>query len=705
MNFTFKTEYIFFFVPAAILISLFISYLYYRKSRLEGIQKKIFFLLRATSVFLILLLLSSPVISFVKKFTEEPVNVFLIDNSQSLLINNRAEKLNEFLTGKYNELNPSGAENLFFLFSDNLYKEIDRSELEKITYDGINNFETNLTGSLYSLRDALSNKNLSSLTIISDGIINKGGSPAIIAKSLNIPVNYFLIGDTIQQKDLVIKNIYYNKSAFIESSVPISIEMNSYEFDRAVEVNLLEEGKLIETKTVNVNHGQSTFNVLFNVMSAVEAVKKYKVEIKAEEGEITLKNNYREFFIKFTSNKLKILVLAGGPSADVAFLTEEIKRVKNFEPVFMTQKSSTEFYEGALPELSEFDSFILIGFPTQTTNPNILNEIKGIIDKNNSSLIFFASRNTDYKKLAALEEKLPFRFSGYSENEQQTGVRAVSIPDNEVFKNPVILPEINSLPDIFKTATEFSANSSSETFLLTSVNSQPALLIQNADTKKSAAFLVYGFYKWRLNNKQTNGSGVLNYLISNTLLAITNKEDTKKFMIETERPVYSKYENVKFVARIKNLELQGGENIRVKIRGNNYNNEISLLKKDTRYYEGEININKEGDYEFTGELYAGNALTESIQNRFSIGENNFEYRLTRSDNTILSEAANESGGINFTNKNDSEVKNFLLSANSRSKSESSAFRNLELNVNPYYLAALILLLCLEWFLRKRNNLP
>jgi hypothetical protein len=513
------------------------------------------------------------------------------------------------------------------------------------------------------------------------------------------------VGDTIQKNDLVLKNIFFNKTSFIESSAPVNIQINSFNYDRNIKINLYEEDKLIDSKDLKVNSGQSNYNITFNVMSAIEAIVKYKVEIAGLEDEITVKNNFEEFFIKFIDNKFKVLVLGGGPSADLAFLSEEIKKVKNFEATFLTQKSSVEYYEGTLPDLSAFNSYILVGYPTSITNPVILNDIKENLVKNNSSLIFFASRNTDYKKLSALEGNLPFKISNYSDAEEETGIKTVSSPDEEIFKNPGLLGSVNSFPNIFKTASVFSANPSSETFMIMSRNSEPALVIENTNKNKSAAFLAYGIYKWRLNSRNNNSGEALNYILTSSLVAITDKEAKSKFIIETTKDVYSKYENVNFKANITNLELQGGENIKVKINGNGFNKELDLMKKGSRYFEGEINIPTDGNYEYSAELYSKGQLEESIRNRFAIGENNFEYKLTRADNIILSALASETKGNNFTGQNSNDIQDFFQKANERSKSEYRSLQNYELNINPYYLIIVILLLCIEWFLRKRNNLP
>lgn len=705
MDYSFKTDLNFIFIILAILLSAVVAYFYYKGSKLEGPQKKLFTALRFFSVFFILLLLMSPVISFFKNLNKSPVNVFLIDNSESLLIDNRDGQIREILRDKSVNQTHGSSENLYFLFSGNLYKEINSDETDKIAFEGINNFQTNLTSTFTSLQERLSGENVSTITVISDGMINEGGNPLVTAKLLNVPFSFVLIGDTIQKKDLVVRNIFYNKTSFIESSAPVNVQINSYNYDRDIKINLYEDDKLIDSKDLKVNSLQNNYDVIFNVMSVTEAIIKYKIEITGLEDEITLKNNFEEFFIKFIDNKFKVLVLAGGPSADLAFLTEEIKKVKNFEATILTQKSANEYYEGNIPDLGSFNSYIFIGYPTSITNPVILGDIKDNLKKNNSSLIFFAGRNTDYKKLSILEDNLPFKVSGYSESESETGIKTVSSSEAEIFNNTQLLNSVNSFPNIFATATVFSANPSSQTILITSRNSSPVLVIENTDRNKSAAFLAYGLYKWRLNKNNNNAGEVLNYILTSSLVAITDKESKSKFTAETTKDIYSKYEDVVFKSVVTNYELAGGESVKIKINGNNFYKELELMKKGSRYYEGSINIPQDGNYEYTAELYSNGQLQESIINRFAVGVNNFEYQTTRSDNLILASLSSETNGNNFTSRDEDQINDFFTNANERSKSEIRSLQNVELNINPYYLIFVILLLCAEWFLRKRNNLP
>lgn len=705
MDFSFRTDYNIFFILLLLVLSAAVSFFYYRHTKLEAIPKKIFTFLRFLSVFFILLLLLSPALSYIKNITAAPINVFLIDNSQSMAIDNRQDMIKKIIEEKKAEAESGNAENRYFLFSEDIIKEIKSGEFDSLDFSGRSIFHTNISSSLNTVREKFQNKNLSTVTVISDGIINEGGNSVTAVKSLNVPFNYILIGDTVQKKDLSVKNIFYNKSAFIESNVPVKAEINSYNYDKEVTVNLFEDNKLIDTKNVLLNSNKISYEVSFSISSFEEAVKKYRIEIERSDDEITFKNNYSEFFIKYTDNKFRILVLSGGPGPDYAFLKEELLQIKNFETSFLTQKSQSEFYESIPSDLGAFDSYILIGYPTVASSISFLNDISDKIKKNNSSVIFFNERNVDFKKLSLIEDRLPFRTVRISDSEQETGIKSIINLNSEVFRNSELISSVNSLPNIFTTASEFSINPNAESYLVMNRNSEPAFIMENSDKNKSSAFLAYGFYKWRLNIRNNKSGELLRYLVSNSVISLTGKESRNKFIIDTSEPVYSETEDIKFEAVITNFEIKGDEKIRVKISGNKYDSSFYLSKTKGKFYSGEINIPVKGDYEFTAELLSNNTSEQTLKGRFTIDENNYEFKSTRSDNTFLSILSNNTKGYNLSKKESREIKDLFNEMNNRSITEFKARSNFEFDINPYYLSALIFLLCLEWFLRKRYNLP
>lgn len=703
MNFNIITDLGYGYVIIFLILSALVSWFFYRNSEFPQPKKSFFIALRFLSVFLILLLLANPVITFIKSQLIKPANVFIVDVSESLNIQNRKDSLLNYLN---NESFPDNSR--YILFSNGIYKEFEDLKTDSVKFSGFNNFETNINSTLNEITSELNKFNISSVNIISDGMINKGGNPLFTAKSLGVPFNYQLIGDTIQQNDLVLKNIFYNKTAYIESLTPVKAIINSFGYSKTISVNIYEEDNLLETRYIEANSAKSEYELEFKLTSAVENIRKYKIEVVPEGNEITTKNNSTEFFIKFIDNKFRVLVISGAPSPDFAFLKEELSKIKNFETTYLTQKSATGYYESETPDLSKINCFLLIGFPIAVSNINLLNDIRHYSEINNASVFFIASRNIDYSKLAVIESVLPFKIGSASQTEEITSVKSVSSINSNVFNSLEVFNVINNLPSVFKTSNIFTPASNSETFLITSSSLQPAFLIKRDNVSNSAAFLFYGFYKWRLNPLNIDAGKILNYLVSNTIFSISDKEKQKKIIVESEKDVYSKFEPVKIKAKI-NIPADELNNFKPRVElivsKDGSDKKFEMRQIDNENYEASFNPENDGTYNIKAELYSNNSLLEADQIKILIGENNFEYLTTHADASLLRELALNTSGVNLATLNASEKTDFFDNLQKSSDKKLSESVKEALNINPFYLITIIFLLCLEWFLRKRNNLP
>lgn len=693
MDFKILTDIHFGFIILFLCISVFISLLFYKNKSLSNPLKYSLIIIRTLWVFLLLVLLSNPVIAYISNTTQRPIHLILFDISASNLINSKSDFANKL----FDEIKSSGESIKFF--------SVDVTEArDSIYFTGIDNFKTNLSSAIDKVFTSES-ENYSSVTIISDGIINSGGNPVFTAKSLQIPFNYYLTGDTIQKNDVSLKNIFYNKTSYAGALTPVKLEIFSSGYNGTLNIEVFENDNILETKTIEVNDLNKTYFTEFKITSPEESIKKYKIAISPQQDETTLLNNSETFYIKYLDNKFRLLVISGSPSSDLAFLKSELNKINNFEITYLTQKSSTEYYEKELPDLSKINCFLLLGFPTQISNVNLINDINKYVKENNASLFFITSRTIDYTKLSLLENILPFRTSIPSDIEEITSVNSVGNPDTEIFTIPEFLNSVNAMPPVFKTGSLFTPAGNSQTFLITGTGGQPAFLIKRDEISNSAALLFYGFYKWRLNPTGMDGGKIFNYIISNTIFSISDKEKQKKLLISTEKPVYSKFENIKIDAKINFDLMSDGEFVNLNIKNQGYNETIRMNKKSNDFFESVLNSLPEGEYNISGELFNGSELLDKDEIKILIGENNFEFKETKSENKFLKELADNTNGKNFTGMSGEEIIAELSKIETKPAENFSQSLKNALNINPFYFIFLILLMGTEWFLRKRNNLP
>jgi len=703
MGFSLYTGHNFIFVLLIIVLSLFVSFFYYRKTKTEPKKRYLLSSIRFLSIFFLLMLFLFPVLTYTAKSNDKLLNIFLIDNSQSLNIENRKDSLLINFKKILKESESFNSNNRIFLFSGTLLKEINANEIDSIDFKSPGNTSTNLSATIDLLAQNLSGSRISSLNIFSDGIINTGGNPSKYALEINSPVNFYLSGDTSQKKDLVVKDVLFNDPVFIESNTIIKANIESFGYTTRIVINLFEENNKISSKTIDVNSGESYYSVDFSVKSNTEGIKKYKVEIEKENDEITLRNNYKEFFIKFVDNKLKILVLGGYPSSDLAFLSETLNSIKNFEVNYLTQKSPKEYYEGMPPDLNDFRIIILIGYPTSASNPEMINSVRSSVTKNGTSLFFIAGRNIDYDKLSVLYPYLPFKAESISNVEQETGLRAVSLLSNEIFLNS--FSQLKYAPKIFKTKTQFSVKPGSETILLSESTGEPVFVINNSGEVKSAAFLANAFYKWQLSLSEYSASELMTDILSGTSTAIAPKEKSKKFYTQTQGNIFSPGEVFELKSIISDDGIIGRKQVKVKIYNDKFSKDIDLEKISDKEFSAKTFLDVKDDYFILTELFSEGVKLESNLKRISISESNFEYINTKADRTLLKELSLLTGGIDLNSSNQIITSDKPEDNTNQNRDVYSNKKNVNLNFNFYFLFPVLLLLSLEWLIRKRNNLP
>ena len=112
---------------------------------------------------------------------------------------NRAENIKDIVT---NLSDLASEDNYTFYEFGNFVQEVPSDSMEKINFtDG----STNLQSIVEQIKN--SEKNIASVTIITDGVITSGGNPYYEALNLGIPFFTIGIGDTTQRKDVELKKI------------------------------------------------------------------------------------------------------------------------------------------------------------------------------------------------------------------------------------------------------------------------------------------------------------------------------------------------------------------------------------------------------------------------------------------------------------------------------------------------------------------
>jgi hypothetical protein len=221
------------------------------------------------------------------------------------------------------------------------------------------------------------------------------------------------------------------------------------------------------------------------------------------------------------------------------------------------------------------------------------------------------------------------------------------------------------------------------------------------------AVLAHGIWRWRL---MAQGRPETATLLADFLTAsvewLTTREDTRPFRVSPARPVFAQGEPVEFAAELYDANNRPVQNavVDVTVRAGDTRVGVAMQAIGNGRYEGTADGLPEGDYTFEAHASDGQAGLGTDTGRFVVGGMNIEFQDTRMNRAVLEEMATASGGAFFTVGNFDSALAAVRALPTFVPRTVQDDRRFDLWTLPALLGALIALLSIEWYLRKRNGM-
>ena len=707
INFSFPSIYFFL---GLLLLAVYTIYVYRYTVPLVSASKKILLIvLRTLALLLLLFVFFEPVLSLTKKKIIEPVNLVYVDNSRSIQIKdgtNRENTIKQFINDLKNS-SISGNTKLFTFGSK--VAGLNYDSLQKLNF---NEGSTNFSNIFTTLNKT--DKNISSVVIVSDGVITDGADPLHTAEKLNAPIYTVGIGDTAARNDVLIKNVLYNDLIYAETPTSIVASIANTGFaNRNVNVSLLENNIQVDRKNI-VLSSDGIQNAEFTYTPKTSGEKKLTVSISNTQGEFTLANNKKIFYVNVLSNKVKVLVIAGSPSPDVSFIKNTLMTDNNLTVNSITQVAADKFIEKNDKQklLDSANVLILVGFPSKETPQNFLQAVlKEIADKDKPYFITMSS-GVDFNRLKLLQGELPFTINTVSSDylEIQPEVSAEQA-DNPLLQNNAANPITawNSLPPVYQPNVDMQPKPESEVLSRVKINNipmnRPLILTRILGREKSVAVLAKDIWRWKLETVPQN-LDLFDRFILSSVKWLNTKEDHKQVTIKTSRKIYSLGEPVEFSAQVYDQSFNPISNaeVKVNIKSGNDNYALNLNSLGSGLYEGTFTTNKPGDYSFSGSATLNGSKLGTDNGNFNVGEVDIEMLNPRMNYEYLTLLSHQTNGRFFYNSNYKDLFRILKQRNDKSSKEKIEVSEVNIWSDEWLLIIVVILFGLEWFFRKRNGM-
>jgi|YelNatPaOPRAMG01_1025707.scaffolds.fasta_scaffold00372_12 hypothetical protein len=701
---------LFYFVIGLLLIAAYTFYIYrYTIPQVSTIKKMILVTVRALGLLCLLFAFFEPVLSLARKKNIQPINLVFLDNSRSMQINdgtNREATIRNFVSDlRENELLSSTK---LFTFGSKV-SSISFDSLQKLNFsEGSTNFSKIFLG----ITNA--GKNISSIVLVSDGVITEGSDPLHTAEKLNIPIYTIGIGDTATRNDVIVKNVLHNDLIYAQTPTNILATISNIGFaNKNASVSLYENNILVSQKNIILNP-DGIQNVEFDYTPKTNGEKKLAVTVSNLPGEFTFANNKKIFYINVLSNKVKVLILAGSPSSDLAFIKNTLKSDNNLTVNSITQITNDKFIEKDNPKklLDSANVLFLVGFPSKETPNNLLQQVIQKISEKNIPYFITLSNGIDFNKIKLIQNELPFSVNGINSGNLaiQPDVSTEQM-DNPLLDNNASNPIIawNNLPPVYQPDVNLAAKPESQVIARIKVNNvllnKPLILTRILGEQKSVAVLAKDIWRWKLETVPQN-LDLFDRFILSSVKWLNSKDDHKQVIIKTSKKIYSLGETVEFSAQAYDQSYNPVSNAKVfvKINHNNNNYDVLLNPLGSGLYEGTFQNNQPGDYSFDGVASLNGAKLGEDKGNFNIGEIDVEMLNPQMNYQYLTLLASQTGGMFFFNSNYKNLFEILKQKENTSSKEKIEVSEINLWSNEWLLLFAILLFGTEWFLRKRNGM-
>lgn len=670
---------------------LFAGLLYFRNRAIAELPKTALWTLSALRflvITLITFLLLGPLIRYLDITVKPPIIAVVADNSTSLVLGGdstaNAGKITDLFAQIRQEI---GGEYdvATYLLGDELTEGSELSFSEPIT---------DISGAFNSLSDRYANRNLGAIILLSDGIYNRGSNPAYLNNSLNAPVYTLALGDTLIKRDARIAEAAANRIAFLGNSFPIEaiIEADKLKGETA-RFSISQAGAVLFSEDVTYSKESFSTTIRAVIEAKSPGLQRYTLSVTILEEESIVVNNQVTLFIEILDDRQEVLILGNSPHPDIKALREAVVSNENYQ----VEVALASQFDG---DFSDHDLVILHQLPSNTADGR---KIEKILKNSEVPVWAIVGNQTTMGGLSIFGVNYLTKGRSNSFND----VKGIANSSFSLFK---VSDGINSLaqdaPPLQVPFGQWSVSKSSETLLYQKVGkiqtSDPLLVLQSLNNRKTAALLGEGIWRWRLADYARNESHELfDSFVSSIVQFLAVKEDKRLFRVFGPEMAMEN-ESVLFRAELYNpsYESVNEPDVELVIRSEDGTEFPHFFSRTGEAYRLDAGRLPAGNYTYQASVIQ-NGQSLSDAGSFGVKPFALEGARLRADHRLLQRIAENSGGELFYPGEESNLISRIKGPEGGLKpvSYSNEIFSTILNFRWIFFI-LLLLLSGEWFFRK-----
>ena len=658
---------------ACLFLGIGYAYFLYRKEVLLKAKKlkQLLFIIRTFFIALLAVLLLNPVVKSIHKTKHKPIVILAQDISESIpdsfalqILTQISKELTDFEVHE-------------FSFSDKVNKGFSSHN---------SGLTTNYSNLFQDMNSRFANQNIAGLVLATDGLYNSGSNP-LYDNRINFPIYPIAQGDTLVKRDISIAKVLKNEIAFLGNTFPLEITLSAQQCKgEDIQVEVWNKGKKIHTEDRIISTDDEYQKVKINLLAENVGLQHYTISVSQLHNEENSRNNSYTAYVEVIDSRYKILLLTEKTHPDIGAYKSAITKNKNYA----VEQVNVNDFNGS------FEAYqLVVIFGIKENNP-----LLALLEKANVPLLVFDIQQNSNLKLTSA-----FSFRSRGSLEEVKAIKSESF--SKFTFSPELLNLIQDAPPLQTPFGKYTLQIGSEVVIAQQVGMQvtpkPIILIDEANGRKLAFITAEGFWKWKLYDyANARNNEAFDEFFSKLTQYLVLQEDKSKFRIDYKKQ-FAENSNIYFEASLYNesYELINDKEISLVIqneKGDEFDYEFS---KSLERYNLNVGVLDLGKYTFLAKVKGGKLIRKGS---FDVRAIQLEQLYTVANHKLLFQLSNISGGkLFYPNQLDKIItaikksKNNFISVSSKEKLKGM------INI-PLVLLILLVLISLEWFLRKYNGL-
>ena len=646
------------------------------------------FALRFLSVFFISFLILNPLIKQSEKLIEKPIIIVGVDNSRSMVLAGDSDYYRNRFPAQLNALIDElkkKCEVKVYSLGDKLQTGFDAS------YKGT---QTDISAFFNEVHTRYTNRNAAALILVSDGIFNTGSDPYYSAQKIPFPIYTIAAGDTNLKRDLNIRQVIVNKTAYKGDKFPVEVlvEMNKCA-GLTSKLTLSHGNNVIETREIKANNDRSLQKVGFILDARETGVAKYSLRLNELKAELSNQNNRFDFFVEVFDTRQKIALIYASPHPDITAIQKALEGSSHFE--------IDNLHTDTLPQsFDKYDLLILNQLPSITNTFTLSSVMKA-----KGSLLFIIGSQTDFNSFNNLKTGLIINSPKNAVSEAQAIVNNDFSLFTMVNRDAAFFEKFPPLQSPF---AQYQFSPLAEILFYQKIGTvatrNPLVLFTRVSEKKIGIVAGENIWRWRMNNFiQQSNFEAFDLFIDKTAQYLSTKDDKSFFRIDFKSKI-TENEPVEMDAALYNAtyELINDPDVNITITDAAGKIYPFVFSKTAKSYYLNAGLFPVGEYSFKATTRVG-PTPYLKKGKFFIEQVNIENSNLVADHQALYRIASTHDGIMIGKDSIAALADKITARHDLRSVSIFQQRMTDLIGNLWIFVIIITLLTAEWVIRKREG--